>query len=117
VSYRFVQGTFQIRSTTIPAVHSRPIGLRLVLAAALAVGVVVFGAAPAFAHAQLLSTEPVAGAVLPKAPDRVVLHFGESVEIPLGSVRVFASPSGKQIETGAAAHIDGQGSSVGVKLP
>lgn len=114
---RFVQGTFQIRPTTIPAVRSRPIGLRLALAAALAVGVVVFGAAPAFAHAQLLSTEPVGGTVVAKPPDRVVVHFGESVEIPLGSIRVFASPSGKQIDTGPATHIDGQGSSVGVKLP
>jgi copper transport protein len=51
------------------------------------------------------------------SPARVVLHFGEAVEIPLGSVRVFASPSGKQVETGAAGHADGQGNAVAVKLP
>ncbi|MDQ1518295.1 MAG: copper transport protein [Actinomycetota bacterium] len=51
------------------------------------------------------------------SPSRVVLRFGEAVEIPLGSVRVFASPSGKQVETGAAGHADGQGDAVAVKLP
>jgi len=78
---------------------------------------VLAAAAPAFAHAQLTSTEPVGGTALATSPPRVVLHFGESVEIPLGSIRVFASPSGKQIETGAAGHADGQASSVAVKLP
>jgi copper transport protein len=90
---------------------------RLLLASALAIGAVVVGAAPALAHAQLTSTEPVAATSLANSPDRVVLHFGESVEIPLGSIRVFTSPTGKQVETGAATHIDGQGSAVGVKLP
>ena len=90
---------------------------RLLFAAVLAFGLVVAGAAPAFAHAQLSSTEPVGGTAVATSPDRVVLHFGEAVEIPLGSIRVFASPSGKQIETGAANHADGQGSAVAVKLP
>jgi copper transport protein len=78
---------------------------------------VFLAAAPAFAHAQLTSTEPVGGTALATSPSRVVLRFGESVEIPLGSVRVFASPSGKQVETGAAGHADGQGNAVAVKLP
>src|SRR5437667_11855459 len=90
---------------------------RLLLVAALALGAVLLAAAPAFAHAQLTSTEPVGGTALATSPPRVVLHFGEPVEIPLGSIRVFASPSGKQIETGAAGHADGQASSVAVKLP
>jgi copper transport protein len=83
----------------------------------MAFGLVVAGAAPAFAHAQLTTTEPVGGTALPTSPERVVLRFGEAVEIPLGSIRVFASPSGKQVETGAASHADGQATAVAVKLP
>ncbi|HEV7686715.1 MAG TPA: copper resistance protein CopC [Acidimicrobiia bacterium] len=90
---------------------------RLLVAAVLALGAVFLAAAPAFAHAQLTSTEPVGGTALATSPSRVVLRFGESVEIPLGSVRVFASPSGKQVETGAAGHADGQGNAVAVKVP
>ncbi|HZQ75918.1 MAG TPA: copper resistance protein CopC [Acidimicrobiia bacterium] len=96
---------------------SRPLRLRLLLAVVLGAGVVLGFAAPAFAHAQLTSTEPVGGTAVATSPPRVVVHFGENVEIPLGSIRVFASPSGKQIETGAAEHPDGQGNSVAVKLP
>ncbi|HKN90862.1 MAG TPA: copper resistance protein CopC, partial [Acidimicrobiia bacterium] len=96
--------------------NSRPLRPRFLVAAVLALGMVLAAAAPAFAHAQLTSTEPVGGTALATSPPRVVLHFGESVEIPLGSIRVFASPSGKQIETGAAGHADGQASSVAVKL-
>ncbi len=51
------------------------------------------------------------------SPERVVLRFSESVQIPLGSIRVFASPSGKQVETGSAGRVDGDSSAVGVKLP
>ncbi len=39
------------------------------------------------------------------------------MQIPLGSIRVFASPSGKQVETGAAGRADGQSNAVAVKLP
>jgi copper transport protein len=94
----------------------RPLS-RLLVVAALALGAVLLAAAPASAHAQLTSTEPVGGTAMATSPGRVVLHFGEAVEIPLGSVRVFASPSGKQVETGAAGHADGQGNAVAVKLP
>jgi len=83
----------------------------------LGAGVVLGFATPAFAHAQLTSTEPVGGTVVANPPANIVLHFGESVEIPLGSIRVFESPSGKQVDTGAAEHPGGQGNSVSVKLP
>jgi copper transport protein len=111
-------GNFPLTQDDYPwRVNSRPLRLRLFCATVLAFGLIVAAAAPAFAHAQLGSTEPVGGTAVATSPPRVVLHFGESVEIPLGSIRVFASPSGKQIETGAASHPDGQGSSVAVKLP
>lgn len=86
------------------------------MAAVVALGAVLLTAAPASAHATLTSTEPVGGTALSTPPDRVVLRFSESVQIPLGSIRVFASPSGKQVETGAAGHADG-GSAVAVDLP
>jgi copper transport protein len=98
-------------------VTSRTPRFRLLIATVLALGAVLLAAAPAWAHAQLTSTEPVGGTALATSPARVVLRFGEAVEIPLGSIRVFASPSGKQIETGAAGHADGQGNAVAVKLP
>jgi copper transport protein len=83
----------------------------------LGAGVVLGFAPPAFAHAQLTSTEPVGGTAVATSPANVVLHFGENVEMPLGSIRVFESPSGKQVETGAAEHPGGQGNAVSVKLP
>jgi len=98
-------------------VISRTPRLRLLLAAVLALGAVLLGAAPASAHASLLSTEPVGGTAVATSPERVVLRFSEAVQIPLGSIRVFASPSGKQVETGTAGRVDGDSSAVGVKLP
>jgi copper transport protein len=83
----------------------------------LALGAVLLGAAPASAHATLTSTEPVGGTAVASSPERVVLRFSESVQIPLGSIRVFGSPSGKQAETGSAGRVDGDSSAVGVKLP
>lgn len=82
----------------------------------MALGAVFLAATPASAHASLQSTEPVGGTALDGAPGRVVLRFSEAVQIPLGSIRVFASPSGSQIETGSATHEDG-GRSVAVELP
>jgi copper transport protein len=95
----------------------RTAGLRLLLAAVLALGALLFGAAPASAHATLTATEPVGGTAVATSPERVVLRFSEAVQIPLGSIRVFASPSGRQIETGGAGRVDGDSRAVGVKLP
>jgi copper transport protein len=78
---------------------------------------VFLAAAPASAHAVLESTEPVGGTAVATSPERVVLRFSEAVQIPLGSIRVFASPSGEQAETGAATRADGQNNAVAVKLP
>ena len=96
---------------------SRTPRLRLLVAAVLGVGAVLLGAAPASAHATLESTEPVSSTAVATPPERVVLHFSETVQIPLGSIRVFASPSGKQVETGPAGRADGQSNAVAVKLP
>jgi copper transport protein len=98
-------------------VISRTPRFRLFFAAVLGVGAVLRAAAPASAHASLTGTEPVGGTAVASSPERVVLRFSENVQIPLGSIRVFASPSGKQVETGAAGHADGQSAAVAVKLP
>jgi copper transport protein len=98
-------------------VTSRNPCLRLLLGAVLGIGVLLLGAPPASAHATLTATEPVGGTAVATSPGRVVLRFSEAVQIPLGSIRVFASPSGKQVETANAGRVDGNSSAVGVKLP
>ncbi len=62
-------------------------GRRLLLAAALAAGVLVASAAPASAHAVLRHSDPADASVLDTAPDELVLTFNEAV-----------SPSGSSIE-------------------
>ena len=96
---------------------SRTPRLRLLLAAIGGLAAVLLAAAPASAHAVLETTEPAGGTAVATSPERVVLRFSETVQIPLGSIRVFTSPSGKQIETGAAGRADGQSNAVAVKLP
>ena len=63
--------------------------LRRVVTALLCI-VVVLGAAaaPASAHAQLVSTNPADGAHVEPAPKRVSLRFSEHVSLKLGGVRV-----------------------------
>lgn len=90
---------------------------RLLLAATLAVlAVLGFSASPALAHAELLSTDPAAGAVLASAPDVVTLTFSEPIDIGLGSVRLFDG-TGDSIDVAAAEHPDGNSSEVRVDLP
>lgn len=55
----------------------RLVAVLLLILGTLGIGVV--GAGPAFAHAQLLSTDPAAGAHLTNPPDHVSLTFGEAV--------------------------------------
>jgi copper transport protein len=96
---------------------SRTPRLRPLVVAVVALGAVLLAATPASAHASLTATEPVGGTAVKTSPERVVLRFSETVQIPLGSIRVFASPSGEQVETPAAGRVDGIPSAVGVKLP
>ena len=50
----------------------------------------LFGpAAPASAHASLVSSTPLAGEVLERPPTEVVLDFDEPVELSLGGVKLF----------------------------
>ncbi|MGN9778702.1 copper resistance CopC/CopD family protein [Micromonospora sp. H33] len=69
-------------------------GLLFVLVALL-----VAPAGPASAHAVLVSSSPVASAVVPNAPAEVVLTFSESVRKVPGKVRVIA-PDGSRADRG-----------------
>jgi copper transport protein len=88
-----------------------------VSACAAALVVVVGGAAtPAFAHAELLSTQPAAGEKLDTAPEQVVLTFNETVDPPKDAIEVFDS-DGDQVKTNRPAHPGGEGVKVAVDLP
>lgn len=69
------------------------------LLAALLVGA---GAAPASAHASLVSTDPAEGAVLPEAPDEVTLTFDEAVSVVDDGVEAYDA-TGEPLDVEAAA--------------
>jgi copper transport protein len=89
---------------------------RILLAFVLAAVAVVVTAAPALAHAELVSTDPVGGTAPAKAPKRIVLRFSEPVEIALGSIRVY-DESGERVDAGRATHLAGDNRSVTTALP
>ena len=89
---------------------------RLLAAIGLVVMAVAGWAAPAFAHAQVVKTEPAAETVLAKSPGQVVVHFSESVEIQLGAVRVFDAHA-KRLDSGASTHPHGDSRAVAVSVP
>lgn len=70
------------------------------LAAVLAVLALLLGAAPASAHATLVSSDPVEGEVLAEAPDAVTFTFDEPVVVSAGSVQVFDA-AGETVESSA----------------
>jgi len=89
---------------------------RIARSALLVVAAVAGWATPASAHAQLLSTEPAAQAVLPRSPGKVVLHFGEAVEVQLGSIRVYDAGA-HRVDSGEATHPAGDSHSVATTVP
>ena len=76
---------------------------RVLGALALVLVVLVGAAAPASAHAQLDSSSPADGAVVPTAPKVITLKFSESVTVNLGGVRVF-NGKGKRVDAGNSRH-------------
>lgn len=72
---------------------------RLVAALVLAAGLVVLGAAPASAHADLTTSSPAPGAVLTESPDSIDLEFTEPVAVANGAIRVFDS-EGSRVDEG-----------------
>jgi copper transport protein len=89
---------------------------RLLALAAIVVALVVAGAAPAFAHATLLTTEPQAGGRFDTSPPAISLRFNESVEVSLGGIRLFDG-SGNRIDIGAPEHPNGDGNRVRSSIP
>lgn len=68
--------------------RSRGWPIRAVLVAAAALGLLLVGSAPAWAHASLIGTDPADGAVLPAAPATITLTFNEPVGVDEGGVRL-----------------------------
>ncbi|HLM16950.1 MAG TPA: copper resistance protein CopC, partial [Acidimicrobiia bacterium] len=64
---------------------------RLVALSALVIALIAVFAAPASAHASLLSTDPSNGGVYDTAPKAVTLRFTEGVEVTQDSIRVYTS--------------------------
>lgn len=89
---------------------------RLLLTIAGSLAVLVAFAAPAAAHAELESTDPVGGAVLDAPPDQIALAFTEPVVVSAESVRVYDS-NGDRVDTGRPQHPDGRSSDVAADVP
>ncbi len=77
----------------------------LPLAALVALLTVLLGAPPAFAHTELETSSPVAGARLDVAPTIVSLTFGEAVRLPANPIRV-TGPDGAVWTVGQATVTD-----------
>jgi copper transport protein len=73
------------------------------------------GAAPAAAHAELVATVPAAGAVLDRAPRTVAVQFSESVGAVADGLRVLG-PDGARVDTGNAAEAPGRPGTLVVPL-
>ncbi|HWF33615.1 MAG TPA: CopD family protein [Solirubrobacteraceae bacterium] len=90
--------------------------IRAQIAATLLACVALLGAAPAaFAHAQLLSTEPASGATLAAQPKLVVFEFGENVGGTLGAVRVYGA-AGNEVDDASVSHPQGDAHALAVGL-
>jgi len=88
----------------------------LIGAVAIAVTMVVLTAAPAFAHAVLLTESPSADSTVQASPKQIELTFGEDVEISFGSIAVFDQKADR-VDTGAPHHAKTSDRSVEVSLP
>ncbi len=75
----------------------------------------VIGAAPALAHATLVSTDPADGTRLQAAPAQVTLTFSEKVSLDVGYVKVVDN-RGREVEDGKAAHPGDKGDMATIKL-
>ena len=85
-------------STLGQVVPPRPssLPLRALAACALLLGVLIFGAAPASAHAVLTRVSPEPDAVLEESPKEISLSFTETISIPAQGIRLF-DPSASEV--------------------
>jgi methionine-rich copper-binding protein CopC len=82
---------------------TRPLAAGLLIIGAL--GAVLFQAAPATAHSELLETSPASGAVLDAVPRDIQLTFGEEVQSQ-GSGIVVKGPSGQRYDDATTFTVD-----------
>ncbi|MCU1373540.1 MAG: copper resistance protein CopC [Actinomycetia bacterium] len=68
--------------------------------------VMVALAAPASAHAQLVSTSPASGAVLDAAPRTVSVRFNEGVQVKPDGLQLHDA-NGRRVDGGEVQHLDG----------
>lgn len=97
-------------------IANRRVVARILAVTLAACALVAIGASPAYAHAELVSTDPQSGGVYDAAPRNVTLQYTEPVEASLGAVRLYDG-RGQRLDTGAPSHPDGEGSAVRVDLP
>jgi copper transport protein len=88
------------------------------LAGALGVALmfVVLTAAPAAAHAVLVTTTPNSGGTIPTSPKQVSLVFSEDVEVSLGSIQLF-NDKGDRVEIGAPHHTADTDKAIAADVP
>jgi len=89
---------------------------RLLVAATFAGVFLIATAAPAWAHAILMSTDPPKDGVVAQAPSQLSLTFNENVEVSFGAIRVYTC-SGKRITAGSPHHSPTSGHTVEVSVP
>ncbi len=88
---------------------------RLLGGALLVIGAVTAGAGPAWAHADLDSTEPEYGAVLLTGPDRAVARYDRPVEV--NGAQVTLRQSGRRLRAGRPVFASPDHTAVAFPLP
>ncbi len=83
--------------------------VRVIVAAIIAL--LVLPVSSAHAHAVLIGTEPVAGAVLDASPEEIILRFNESVSTAFSSVRVL-NQDGEELWSVKLRHLEDDRSAV-----
>ncbi len=81
----------------------------------IALGLALLWTSAALAHAELLSTDPAAGAVVDTAPAKVTLRFSEPVDLTPDAVAV-TGPNGQRVDRGPARHAPGEPSTLEVDI-
>jgi len=89
---------------------------RLLASAAAVLVVVAVWAAPASAHARLVSTTPAAGSIVRHSPPQVVIRFDDNVEIDFGSIRVFDA-AGARVDLGGTHYASADDHAIAIPLP
>ncbi|MGO9873350.1 MAG: copper resistance CopC/CopD family protein [Acidimicrobiia bacterium] len=93
----------------------RPL-FRLAGAFGLAIGIVVLVAAPASAHATLLSESPAQYSTVATSPTQVELTYDENVEISFGSIALY-NQKGDRVDIGAPHHSAKSDHSIEASVP